>query len=149
MDYHKAAETLLGARAALRWFAGGSPAEQLAYGESLALLLLLRHGAPVHPRELSREMDVSTARVAAVLKHLESRGLLHRSPDDRDSRQVQVTLTEAGRQEILARHAAVTGSFAAMLEALGPEDTEALLRIARKLEALCPPPPDRKEARHE
>ena len=78
-------------------------------------------------------MGVSSARVTVLFNHLEKEGLITRSPDSQDNRQVLVALTSAGEQAIHEKQAHILKLVAKTLEGLGPEDAQALLRIQRKL----------------
>ena len=86
-----------------------------------------------HPRELSREMGVSTARVAAMLRHLEEHGMISRQADASDSRQVLVSITPAGLHEIQEKWAKAVQVVAAILEQLGPDDAQTLLRLQKRI----------------
>ena len=50
-------------------------------------------------------MEISSARVAAMLNRLKERALIQREPAPRDNRQILVLLTESGRQLILQTRA--------------------------------------------
>ena len=79
---------------------------------------------------------LTTARIAAILKSLERQGLITRTPDLEDSRQVLVRLTETGIVQIEERREKVIQTTAKMLEALGEDDAEAYVRIQEKLTEL-------------
>ena len=66
-------------------------------------LLMRKHA--VHPEDLSRGMEISSARVAAMLNRLKERALIQREPAPRDNRQILDLLTESGRQLILQTRA--------------------------------------------
>ncbi|MBQ2926462.1 MAG: MarR family transcriptional regulator [Ruminiclostridium sp.] len=113
------------------------PAKQhlsrLTQGERSVLFYLLTHHSTAHPRELSKTMLVSTARIAALLGRMEEKQLIARSPDPRDNRQVIVTLLPEGQQVIQQIHLRAIESVSRMLEALGPEDAREYLRLQRKI----------------
>ena len=50
------------------------------------LTYISKHGGSVIPSEISNEMGISTARIAAALGSLESKGLITRRIDERDRR---------------------------------------------------------------
>ena len=106
---------------------------RLNRGEQSVLQYLLVHESPAHPGDLSRSLEVSTARVAALLGVMEGKGLIARSADPEDSRQVIVTLLPAGIQTIRAIRAQVRDTVVQLLEKLGPEDAEEYLRIQKKI----------------
>ena len=147
MDYRLLAEQLVNLQSSLHVTPASRMLSALDRGELLALNYLVLHENAAYPKELSRGMAVSSARVAALLNHLERQGLTRRAPDPADSRQVIVSLTEAGLMEIRRKREEIIQTAMQILEELGPEDAKALLRIQEKLvrsslrqtQALAPP----------
>ena len=109
---------------------------RLNRGEQSVLQYLLVHESPAHPGDLSRSLEVSTARVAALLGVMEGKGLIARSADPEDNRQVIVTLLPAGIQAIRTIRIQARDAVVRMLEKLGPEDAEEYLRIQKKIVSL-------------
>ena len=137
MDYHALAEQLMDLHVLLHQSPAGRQLEDLDRGTSLALGYLMAHHKMAHPKELGRGMAVSSARVAALLNHLEEQGLIRRTADPDDNRQTIVSLTAAGEERIRQRRAQAVALRAQVLERLGPEDAAAYLRLRKKLiEAL-------------
>lgn len=93
MDYHLLAEELIELHRRLLSFPVNRMLADLAKGELFVLNYLMVHQDPVHPKELSQQMMVSTARVAALLNRMEEEGLIVRLPDSRDNRQTIITPT--------------------------------------------------------
>lgn len=108
------------------------------HGEQFVLTFLSRHGGSVIPSEISNEMGISTARVAAALGSLESKGLVTRRIDERDRRRILVELTEDGRAQEASHAKAITGVLVRMLEDLGEADANELLRILKKISEHAP-----------
>ncbi|MGN1014414.1 MAG: MarR family winged helix-turn-helix transcriptional regulator [Butyricicoccus sp.] len=102
-------------------------------GELFVLNYLFEHESWSYPKELSRNLVMSTARVAAILRTLQKNGLLTRTTDPKDNRQIIVRLTEEGRRRIEERRENALDYMVRMLEYLGPEDAQAYLRIQKKL----------------
>ena len=98
MDYHLLAEELIELHRRLLSFPVNRMLADLAKGELFVLNYLMVHQDPVHPKELSQQMMVSTARVAALLNRMEEEGLIVRLPDSRDNRQTIITPTQFGIQ---------------------------------------------------
>ena len=137
MDYHALAEQLMDLHVLLHQSPAGRQLEDLDRGTSLALGYLMAHHKMAHPKALGRGMAVSSARVAALLNHLEEQGLIRRTADPDDNRQTIVSLTAAGEERIRQRRAQAVTLLAQVLERLGPEDAAAYLRLRKKLiEAL-------------
>ena len=62
-------------------------------GEMFVLNYLRNHNNQAHPKNLSDEMIVSTARIAVILNNLEKNQLITRTPDSEDNRQIIVKLS--------------------------------------------------------
>lgn len=131
MDYRALAEQLLDLQALLRLDPVNQQVSIFEKGTFLALQYL-SHQKTVHPKELSQQMAVSSARIAALLNHMENEGLIVRSPDPNDNRQVTVSLTARGEQLIKKKKEEVVNIMAKALEELGPEEAEIYLRIQTK-----------------
>lgn len=133
MDYSELAERMLSVRARLSHLPAGEAVSDACGGEFFALSLLLLREKPSCPSELSRSMGVSSARVAALLKHLEQKGWIMRSADREDERRVNVSLTEAGCELINARRGEAIARVAAALSSLGEDDAREYVRLQQKM----------------
>ena len=156
MDYTQLAIQLIDMRASAPQIKMERTMSQIARGEVLALNYLAANGNQAYPKDMSRALMLTTARVAAMLKSLEGtakfllkelkqvffssaknklegQGMVTRTPDPADSRQVIVTLTEKGVALVEERRTGMIHSVAKMLEALGERDAKAYVRIQAKL----------------
>lgn len=133
MDYTELAIQLIDLRAAAPQIKMERAMSRIARGEVLALNYLAAHGNRAYPKDMSRALMLTTARIAAMLKALEGQGMVTRNPDPADSRQVIVSLTEKGVTLVEERRAGMIHSVSKMLEALGEEDAKAYVRIQAKL----------------
>ncbi|HIW74755.1 MAG TPA: MarR family transcriptional regulator [Firmicutes bacterium] len=133
MDYRALAENLIGLRALLYRMPAIRKLSALERGTFSALNYLAAHREGVHPKELSEKMGISSARVAALLNHMEREGLAARTTDPGDHRQILVLVTEAGERLNRDRTEEAVDIMARAFEELGPEEAEAFLRINRKL----------------
>lgn len=102
-------------------------------GELFVLNYLATHETAIHPKELSKKMAVSTARITSLLHHMEEKGLIARSSDLSDNRQIFVRLTGNGVTAIQKTRAEVISRVSSLLEALGPEDAREYIRIQEKI----------------
>lgn len=118
MDYSALAAELLSFRTALHHLPAVRGLDEMSGGEYFVLHFLLRHGGTAGPSELSRSLYASSARIAALLKHLEAKGWIVRTPDADDERRVDVVLTEAGAACIRERLSAVLDEVSGLLSAL-------------------------------
>lgn len=133
MDYFSLAEQMLSVRARLSHLPAGEAISDACGGEFFALSLLLLDDAPGCPSGLRRSMGVSSARIAALLKHLEQKGWISRSADKHDERRVNVSLTDAGRELINRRRREAIERVAAALRSLGEEDAHEYVRLQQKM----------------
>ena len=133
MDYIELAVQLIDMRATVPQIKMERTMSQIARGEILALNYLAANGNQAYPKDMSRALMLTTARVAAMLKSLEGQGMITRSPDPSYSRQVIVCLTEKGVALVEERRTGMIHSVAKMLEALGEEDAKAYVRIQARL----------------
>ena len=123
MDYSVLAAELLSFRTALHHLPAVRRLDEMSGGEYFVLHFLLRHGGTAGPSE----------RIAALLKHLEAKGWIVRTPDADDERRVDVVLTEAGAACIRERLSAVLDEVSGLLSALSPEEAAEYVRLQRKL----------------
>lgn len=136
MEYRQLADELLGLRA--EQFKSGlwRQAAKLARGELLALYYLQSSGG-AYPGQLSDELSVSTARIAAMLRDMEEKGWIERRDDTSDNRHTLVTLTGAGLQEISRRREQTVEALSGVLRTLGPEDASELIRLLKRMNEIC------------
>ena len=134
-QYETAAELIDSFHMLSRAFASRRNVE-FAKGERFVLGYLYKKSGVVLPGEISAAMHVSTARIAALLNTLESRGLLVRMTDKHDRRRVDVLLTEAGRCYVESSQQQVLKSMAGLVEELGKEDAQEYLRITERMVAI-------------
>ena len=106
---------------------------KMVRGELFVLNYLATHETAIHPKELSKKMSVSTARITSLLHHMEEKGLIARSSDLSDNRQIFVRLTENGVTAIQKTRGEVISRVSSLLEALGPEDAREYIRIQEKI----------------
>lgn len=136
MKYRSIAEELLSIQVKLHHVRANQLMGNFARGELFVLNYLAAHGGRSYPKDLSKSMDVSSARVAAILNQMEKKGWINRSDDTIDSRQTVITLTNDGQRQIYVQKEQIIDAVAQMLESIGPEDANTLLRIERKIMTL-------------
>ncbi len=95
------------------------------------LRMLNNAGGVLTPSELKTAMDVTTPRITAILNDMEERDLISRQRDSKDHRRIVITITEEGRK-VLDQHRRMRAKYLEeLLDVIGPEDSQALLRILR------------------
>lgn len=133
MDYEELAIELFHAMIQLHQCNPHRKINESIRGEKFAMQYIVNQNKPVLPSELSREMQVSSARIAATLNSLEKKGWITRTIDPQDRRRVLISLTESGKERAKAldkEHMAVVVS---MLQRIGEQDAQELVRIIRKM----------------
>ena len=133
MYYEALADELLHIRANLLRVPAYQKLSHMLRGELFVLNYLHDHDTIVHPKELSENLSVSTARIASLLKHMEEKNLISRTPDAADSRQIIVRLTKEGEEAIRQYRADALVHLAGALESLGPDDAREYIRIQKKI----------------
>lgn len=133
MDYYELAKQLIDMRSKRPQVKMERTISQTGRGEVLVLNYLATNGNKAYPKDISKAVMLTTARIAAVLKSLEKHLLITRTPDPLDNRQIVVELTEAGIVFIEKRRKELLDVTVKMLEALGENDAREYVRIQNKL----------------
>ena len=90
-------------------------------GEGVLLSCLAQHDGQATPVELSEALDVSTARISALLNKMERKQWITRQKHPDNRKNVLVLLLPAGAQEYEARSELFSRSTIAFFETLGEE----------------------------
>jgi DNA-binding MarR family transcriptional regulator len=98
----------------------------------VAVLARLEREGPASPSELAVRERVTTQAIATVIRELESRDLISRSPDPADGRKIVVAITGPGGALLRDREQAV---MSVLVRALGESYSQAELR---RLDAAIP-----------
>ncbi|NLY08710.1 MAG: MarR family transcriptional regulator [Tissierellia bacterium] len=138
MDYLELANQFLHYMHIFKGYGHQKKIDETMQGETFVLLYIMRKRRMVLPSEISNEMNISSARVAAILNTLENKGFITRQIDQSDRRQILVDLTVAGKEVAEAHHKKVVSGTAKMLEFLGENDSGELVRIMGKLAEIAP-----------
>ena len=112
-----------------------SAEEGLTPARSSALATLVR-GGPMRAGDLAAAETLNPTMLSRVLGHLEEAGLVRRAPDPADRRATLVEATTAGRRLMARLRARRVALLRARLDALPPDQVEALLAALPALEAL-------------
>lgn len=105
---------------------------EMLHGENLALYHLYCNDTAC-PTQLSQVMHVSTARIAALLRHLEEKGWVARSPAADDERRVRITLTAAGHALVQEKVACAHACICRLLSPLRPAEAQQYFHLQKKL----------------
>jgi DNA-binding MarR family transcriptional regulator len=83
--------------------------------------------------DIAKMMYLSPSAVSKMLNQLESKGLIERFSDKTDRRVVYVRLSEVGVQEFAAMHKNMQLFTKHLVEQLGRDETESLIKVLRHL----------------
>lgn len=138
MDYQALAREYMAVLYRMRKRKNDKKINESLRGEHFVMKYIAHHSGKVIPSEISNEMGISTARIAAALNNLEAKGLVTRRIDASDRRRILVELTSEGQAHIAQHEKIVLDTIAGTLKNIGEEDTVELLRILKKIAEHVP-----------
>lgn len=106
-----------------------STIENSQKGMGFILVYLEKSKDQVYAGDLARELNVSTARIAALLKKMECKGLITRYPSAHDARKTVVTMTEKGSLKLKEMEEEMFFKAESVLNRVGKDDLKEFLRI--------------------
>ena len=106
-------------------------------GENLLLMILSDLGGSGTPGKIIERLDFTGARLSAIIKSLESKGLVERKKHAEDKRSTIVALTEEGREYYIRLRAEIVSNALTIIEQLGEQDVFELLRIMKRLSEIA------------
>ena len=133
MNSRKEAQEMLQKMRACRSKSFFNKIDESQKGIGFVLLYLQESSREVIAGDLARELDVSTARIAALLRKMEKNGLIIRSRSPLDARQTLVEITEAGNEYVDKRKEQILLIMEMLIEKVGREDMEEFIRISQKI----------------
>lgn len=101
--------------------------------EIYILSYLKRHNGTAHPKDLSGEFIVSTARMAVLLNQLEEKGFIARIHDSEDNRQTIIKLMPKGEEFFEEKNDKIVKFIARFFDELGETDSNEFVRLYTKL----------------
>ncbi len=107
-------------------------AKAASQGEERVLLYLWRHQGQVLSGELTKELRLTSGRMANILRVLEKKKYIERRIDAQDKRKVKVILQEKGRVFIMDIYKRRLQEHQKLLEELGTKDSRELIRLMKK-----------------
>ena len=108
-------------------------------GEMAVMRLLEEENGALTAGDISRLLEMTTSRIAAVLGALEKKGLIVRRADQADRRRVLVTLTESGTALCRMKREHLLRRMERFLSRLGEEDAAHFVRLMKRAQELIPP----------
>lgn len=104
------------------------------------ILATVNDRGPITPGQLANREQVSAPSISRAVAGLEGVGLLKRQPDERDGRSIQVTLTDAGRNQLESARNLRNAWLALRLAQLDAGERMRLADAIEVLELLTEPP---------
>lgn len=86
--------------------------------------------------DLARELNVSTARIAALLRQMEKNGLIERRRSETDARQTVVEITREGIEYSEKIKERILEQTELLLEKVGKDDLNEFIRISQKIKKV-------------
>lgn len=102
-------------------------------GVGFILGYLERSDSEVVPGDFSKMLNVSTARVAALLKKLEQGGLITRRSSSKDARRTVVEITPAGVAFVDEMKERALVKVQSLLEQVSKEELDTFVQISHKI----------------
>lgn len=90
----------------------------------------------VHPTDIAGRMGVSQGTITALLDKLAARGLVERQPSQRDRRQTNVVITDAGRALVDNMPDALQQRYVRAFDRLAPWEQAQLLASLERVAAM-------------
>lgn len=109
-------------------------------GMEAILHMLLESGETVTAGSISEEMNVSTARVAVLLRKMAEKGLVTKETDAVDARVTVVRLTEAGRKTAEEKRSMAFRQMGAVIDRVGMDRMLEFAAVLKEIKAVmkCP-----------
>ena len=105
-------------------------------GFGFVLSYLEKADGEVHAGDLSKKLNVSTARIAALLKKMEQNGLITRHPSQQDARRTVVKITPAGIALVDDMREQTLNKIELLLNQVSKEDLETYIRISHQIKKV-------------
>lgn len=133
MDIEQMAQEYMEAMFHMRKVNSHKEIHNSVHGENFVLFFVSQNGGKAIPSDISNEMGISSARVAAALNSLEKKGLIIRRIDAQDRRRILIDLTDSGKEQVKNHYQMVMNMVKNMLQYLGENDAREFLRIMKRL----------------
>lgn len=83
--------------------------------------------------DLAKHLNVSTARIAVLIKKMESRSLIRTYSSPEDARKTIIEITETGKKQVDAFKEELISGMERLIEVVGVKDIEEFIRISMKI----------------
>lgn len=104
--------------------------------QQMTMILTVRVRKGVSVSELAGLLGVSPPSVSTMVDRLVERGLLTRTPCERDRRKVEIRVAPEATEEIARVEETILGSFVKLVEAVGPETTQKWCEVLQQIKQV-------------
>lgn len=105
-------------------------------GENLMLAILMKMGGKATPGELIKYTECTAARLTAIAKSLETKGLVNRIQNAEDKRSTIIEMTADGITKFMNLQKEAAESVFNLIEKLGERDAEEFVRLVSRLSEI-------------
>ena len=109
-------------------------------GIGAVLKLLYTADTPVTAGMISKKLNISTARVAVLLKKMSAKGLVQKEKDPHDARITRVELTNHGRSTIETMWKEIKDQMGKVIDEIGEEKLLEYIAISKKIKQIVSKP---------
>ena len=113
-----------------------SKIETIQRGFGFVLNYLEQADGEVNAGDLSKKLNVSTARIAVLLKKMEQNGWITRHASQEDARRIIVEITPAGIALVDEMREQTLQKIELLLDQISREDLETYIRISNQIKAI-------------
>lgn len=135
MNYNEKAEEIFETVTKRKKYIDKVPSN-ISQGESGVLLYLLNSNNNVSQSDLSEKLDVSIARIVAIINTLQKKELIEKKIDANDKRKTIISITEAGKEIITQRKKKAIQFIENVIKELDEKEIEQYIAINKKIEEI-------------
>ena len=108
--------------------------DETQVGIGAVLRILCESEGPVTAGKIAEDMEVSTARVAVLLKKMVAKNLIVKQTDPADARVTVVRLSEYGKQTVEAMRREIYAQFGAVIDQVGMDRMMEFVAISGEIQ---------------
>ena len=98
-----------------------------------SILLYLYHHDEAFAKDLAKDLKVSPARVAKILKKLEKKKMIIKIKSSTDKRKIAIKLREQGQKIVSASYKKTISKISSIVSKVGIKDIKEYIRISKKI----------------
>ena len=110
---------------------------EIHFGIGAVLKILDESGGAVTCGEIAKKMNVSTARVAVLLKKLEAKGLIQRQSAKSDARIVYISMSSKGKDMVDGLKDMMNQHISRIIDEIGMEKLKTFLDLSDEIKEIA------------